>query len=410
MTDNSISSFDQPGAKNLWPRLVILTGLGLVLCLAAVCFADYALVRYVLFGWPEVFQDRTTVVVADIKGPNPKSHPFSAYLAAELNDEWQGSRDRRAIVVDQSIRPEEGSEYARSLGQGKQADVVLWGYTETTSAGARLTLHVENVDPSQCQCFPLPPARLQSFTLQQNLEGEITPLIQFLSGFTLYVARDYPGAISRFTQAIDAPDWAASPSNRAYALFYRANSYYGMGAPEHAIEDYSQAIALDPEYAAAYISRGLVYDEQGQRQRAIEDYSQALVLNPEDVEAYFYRGNVHYEKRDYRRAIADYNQAIDLDPEHAYAYLNRGAAHAEQGNYPFAIADLDQAIALDPDFAEAYYKRAEVYSTRYKGRDYARAVADYRRYLELRPDAPDRWKIEAHIGALEAQMTPTPTP
>lgn len=47
-----------------------------------------------------------------------------------------------------------------------------------------------------------------------------------------------------------------------------------------AITDYDQAIALNPRYADAYCSRGLVRLRQGDETAAARDFKQCLALNP----------------------------------------------------------------------------------------------------------------------------------
>jgi tetratricopeptide (TPR) repeat protein len=46
---------------------------------------------------------------------------------------------------------------------------------------------------------------------------------------------------------------------------------------EKAIQDYNQAIELDPEYAHAFNNRGLAYADLKQFEKAIQDYNQAII-------------------------------------------------------------------------------------------------------------------------------------
>ena len=59
-----------------------------------------------------------------------------------------------------------------------------------------------------------------------------------------------------------------------------------MGQPQRAIQDYGEAIRLDPQDADAHYLRGIAYDELGQPQRAIQDYDDAIRLDPQDADAY----------------------------------------------------------------------------------------------------------------------------
>ena len=57
-------------------------------------------------------------------------------------------------------------------------------------------------------------------------------------------------------------------------------SLYGSGEYQKAIEEFSQTIELDPQYAEAYYIRGHSYANLGQYERAIEDFDNAIELEP----------------------------------------------------------------------------------------------------------------------------------
>ena len=52
-----------------------------------------------------------------------------------------------------------------------------------------------------------------------------------------------------------------------------------LGQHQRAIQDYDQAIRLNPRYAEAYNNRGIAYKNLGQHQRAIQDYDEAIRIN-----------------------------------------------------------------------------------------------------------------------------------
>jgi tetratricopeptide (TPR) repeat protein len=81
--------------------------------------------------------------------------------------------------------------------------------------------------------------------------------------------------------------------------------------------------------------------------RAIQDYTQAIELDPEDATAYSNRGLAYADSHDYARAIQDYDRAIELDPEDAAAYYNASCAYALMQDPAQACEWLEKAIALD---------------------------------------------------------------
>ena len=60
----------------------------------------------------------------------------------------------------------------------------------------------------------------------------------------------------------------------------------------------------------------------------IDDYTEAIRLNPNDSEAYYKRGKALGELKDYRAAIEDYNQAIKINPNDGNYYYWRGTARS----------------------------------------------------------------------------------
>jgi tetratricopeptide (TPR) repeat protein len=105
---------------------------------------------------------------------------------------------------------------------------------------------------------------------------------------------------------------------------------------------------------------------------AIADYTEAIRLNPKFAAAYGDRGAAYAAKGDLDKAIADATEAIRLDPRFAVAYQNRGAAYAVKGDLDKAIADATEAIRLNPKLAQAYRNRAAAYEQKAK-QDFERA-------------------------------------
>ena len=160
----------------------------------------------------------------------------------------------------------------------------------------------------------------------------------------------------------------------------RGIMFANQGNYEMAIADFTQAIKLDPNNAAAYCNRGVVYDDYD---RAIADFNHAIKLDPNYATAYYNRGVAYYNVGDYDGAIAEFNQVIKLDPNNANTYNNRGITYYNKGEYDHAIADYTEAIELDPNFVDAYYNRGITYE---KKDDYNRALTDYTQAIKLNPN------------------------
>ena len=152
------------------------------------------------------------------------------------------------------------------------------------------------------------------------------------------------------------------------------------------IADYSEAIRLNPVYAAAFNNRGNAFRAKGDQNGAIADYNEVLRLDSQDAAAYNNRGNARWARDDLDGAIADYSEAIRLDPEYDAAYNNRGNARWAKDDLDGAIADFDEVIRLDPHDAGALKNRGIARSSR---GDLDGAIADHSAVLRLHPHDTD---------------------
>jgi tetratricopeptide (TPR) repeat protein len=158
-----------------------------------------------------------------------------------------------------------------------------------------------------------------------------------------------------------AAPMVVSPQLTASDLVIQAADQLIADKPTEALTIIEQAIRLQPNYASAYLARGLFRHESNDFRSAIADFDKVISLNPSSGFGYYYRGNAHLVLKNYRGAIADYDQAIRLNPNFAPSYYARGLARAQSQNYRSAIADYDQAIRLNPYLLIAYYNRANAH-------------------------------------------------
>ena len=70
----------------------------------------------------------------------------------------------------------------------------------------------------------------------------------------------------------------------------------------------------------------------GEHESAIQDYTEAVRINPKNTNAYYNRAVTHNCLGDYRSAVQDYSEFIRLVPENAGAYNSRGNAYSKLNN------------------------------------------------------------------------------
>jgi tetratricopeptide (TPR) repeat protein len=112
-------------------------------------------------------------------------------------------------------------------------------------------------------------------------------------------------------------DRIASHINRASILLKSDRSDAGAQA---ALKDATAALALDPDNAAALLTRGTALVRLGQDAEAIASYSKALALGVADpAQAHLARGVAHEYAGNLSAAAADFRQAAQLKPDWALA-------------------------------------------------------------------------------------------
>ncbi len=184
-------------------------------------------------------------------------------------------------------------------------------------------------------------------------------------------------------KAIDDYNEAIRLDPKSAAAYYdRAGAFYDKGDYDRAIADCTDAVRNDPKLGDAYHTRGSAWHMKGNWGNAIADYTESIGLGAKDGELYCDRGLAYLAAQNMDKARADFAEAIRLDPRCKRAYLSRGSMHVAKGDYDKAIADFTEAIHLDAKDAVAYSDRGAAYAE--KG-DLDKAIADYTEAIRLDP-------------------------
>lgn len=231
----------------------------------------------------------------------------------------------------------------------------------------------------------------------------------------------------------DSDEVTDTENMAAYTAFLRAGvaSRRGINLSDdllEAIELYSEATELDPEYAPPYWglvdAYGLLqfnwpYLVPDSRARAAEALARAAEIAPEHPQTYLARGLYYY------RAEADYDLALDaletartLAPGDFDVVRTLGLVYRRRGDWQPAISSLEAALRLDPLEWAVAYELGRLYTWT---RDYAAAErylsiatsiqpetgAGYRKHLNTLLLAGADWsRVEALIAEAAAAAEP----
>jgi len=198
--------------------------------------------------------------------------------------------------------------------------------------------------------------------------------------------RDLRQAVNDYTEAIKL-----DPS-LVTAYVCRGENNYELGNFSNALIDYNEVIkrtnhnSPNRDLFEAYRRRAEIYFELKKYHEAVADCDLALSLNSKDSWTYAVRGRSLQAAERHMLAMTDFNRAIEISPTWPLLYNIRGYWLSGEGNKVAAMQDFSKAIMLDSHYALAYGNRGLVHFER---GDLKSALSDFDKALSLDPS--DSW-------------------
>jgi tetratricopeptide (TPR) repeat protein len=216
-----------------------------------------------------------------------------------------------------------------------------------------------------------------------------------------------------------------------------------LGNDSDALADLTAAIGINPDYAMAYYKRGMLQIRFRSFDNALEDFIHSIAIERRQQDANgqvedtgrsgtrVLRNGVRQKYLDglssvreaieglgeetiplwtrlawaYRVLVRDagleiecLDRTVSVAPDNAVSFHNRAMSAIQNGQPRKALLDLNKAIALNPDLAHSYLRRAEVLADTLG--DVKSAISDFRKFIELRPEAPHAKAARMRIAEL----------
>ena len=154
---------------------------------------------------------------------------------------------------------------------------------------------------------------------------------------------------------------------------------------EHGIA--KQAVPTLPDLASINIHQGLRYYDLGRWQEAITAFSDALAINPNYAVAHFGLGVTFSRLENWEEALTYFKKTIELSPTFAQGYLGLGITYNILGFTVEAMKALKKAVLINPRFAQARHALALCHL---RNGDRASALEEYEILRGLDPDLADQ--------------------
>ena len=158
-------------------------------------------------------------------------------------------------------------------------------------------------------------------------------------------------------------------------------------------------------------NKAKIYADKGDYTQAIERLKSSIDLDPSIFETHYNLAVVYTQAEDYINAVEEYKKVIEMKPNDGDSYYSLGTAEnnlavdmaqgrvrmREDGSLYSPKADeMDSAEKFELTEAEKSFVD-ELYSS---------AVANYEKYLELKPNAEDKADVEAQIQKINDVQHP----
>jgi len=118
----------------------------------------------------------------------------------------------------------------------------------------------------------------------------------------------------RHAEALAAYNRAAAPTPSAASSLGRGNALAKLRRFDEAYEAYNQALAIDPNYAEAWLSLGNALSDQKRFPEALAAFAKALDNKPDWADVWVSRGRMFVEFKRYDEAFDAFNKAYALQP------------------------------------------------------------------------------------------------
>ena len=184
--------------------------------------------------------------------------------------------------------------------------------------------------------------------------------------------------------------------NCAYVIVKLGTSLQEDGRIPEAIQLYTLAIKIDPQFGYAYYARGWAKHFLNDFQGELDDALFGMRLDSQNRGIYLRRiGAAYAGMKRFPEALDYYSQAIELNPKDEGTIYNKGLCYAEMGEHAKAIEEFSKALQLDPDWDWALLQRAQAYL--YSGNK-KKALEDINETLRLYPNHKNALRFKEDIS------------
>ena len=163
--------------------------------------------------------------------------------------------------------------------------------------------------------------------------------------------------LNKLDEALSDYNLAIKANNKnADALDDRGNLYFILEEFDKSDQDYLKAMKLEPDDPRHRIGLGRNAEQRKNYKAALEYYTQAISLKPDYGAGYRFRAIVHATQKDYEAYAMDLVKALELQDNTAFSALQ---VYAKEAKEPI-LSELKTKAVMNPRSSQWNYYRAVV--------------------------------------------------
>ena len=188
------------------------------------------------------------------------------------------------------------------------------------------------------------------FNKAYQMEPE-NPLYNYSCGLALSAYGLHEQAISFFNNAIKlTTEVNKKELYHKDSYLQRGNSYYNLGKPQEAFNDFSESIKIDPNYESAYFARAILLSEYQDNESALADWNKLINLNSQSDVYFMERAITKAILGKYSDSANDFAKAIKINPNNGKIFSNKGVSLYKYQGREESCNDFKKAASLGDSY------------------------------------------------------------
>lgn len=178
-------------------------------------------------------------------------------------------------------------------------------------------------------------------------------------GFVYQSMGCFKEALQEYSIALKIkPDYGEARQNLLSGVCEWSQDLIDHGKYSTAIDILTEAVKQSPQAGELYYFLGIAYQAHGDFNDALVQWKKAAEIKPESSTGHYVKAIEALAAKNVPGAIEEFNKSIKVKPDNAYAHNTLGILLAQTGKVEEARREFEAAVKYKPNYVEAYMNLA----------------------------------------------------